>query len=186
MRSVPSIGSSALALRGSLVECRPLRSDDAAALYAAAADPLVWEQHPERDRHRPEVFGVYLDEQLASGGALVVSDARSGEIIGLSRFHGYDEERSAVEIGWTFLARAYWGGVYNRELKRLMLEHAFRSVRTVVFLVYPENTPSCRAVEKIGAVRDGTRIDGGGRESVLYRIDRRTFERQFSSRPREA
>jgi RimJ/RimL family protein N-acetyltransferase len=43
-------------------------------------------------------------------------------VIGSSRFHGYSEERSEVEIGWTFLARSHWGGRYNGELKRLMLE----------------------------------------------------------------
>jgi N-acetyltransferase len=106
-----------------------------------------------------------------------VLDARTGEAVGLSRYHDYDEERSEVEIGWTFLVRSHWGGTYNGELKSLMLAHAFRFARTVVFLVGPENVRSQRAVEKIGALRAGSRADAYGRESFVYRIDSSTAVR---------
>jgi RimJ/RimL family protein N-acetyltransferase len=151
---------------------RPLRADDFAELYAAAADPLIWVQHPVPDRHEHETFRKYFSDQLASGGALVAIDRRDGRLIGQSRFHGYDPELSEVEIGWTFLARSHWGGRYNGEMKRLMLAHAFRYVRRVVFLVDPQNVRSQRAVEKIGAVRAGSRPDGAGRGSFLYEIRR--------------
>jgi RimJ/RimL family protein N-acetyltransferase len=163
-------------LKGSLLELRPLRADDFDALYEAASDPLIWEQHPQRNRHELEVFRGYFADQLASGGALIVHDLKTGETIGLSRYHGYDAERSEVEIGWTFLVRRCWGGVYNRELKDLMLAHAFRFVDSVVFLVAPENTRSRRGVEKIGAVEIGMRPGADGKPSVAYRI-RRTRRR---------
>jgi RimJ/RimL family protein N-acetyltransferase len=163
-------------LNGALVELRPLRAEDFPALYAVAADPLIWEQHPARDRYQEDVFRGFFGEQLVSGGALVAVDALTGGVIGMSRFHGYDDERSEIEIGWTFLARSHWGGVYNREMKRLMLRHAFRFVRTVVFLVDPHNARSQRAVEKIGGVPVGSRVDGGGRQSAAYKIDISTFE----------
>ena len=159
-------------LKGALLELRPLRADDFDALYEAASDPLIWEQHPQRDRWKPEVFRGYFADQLASGGALIVHDAQTGETIGLSRYHGYDADESEVEIGWTFLVRRCWGGVYNRELKDLMLAHAFRFVDNVVFLVGPENMRSRRGVEKIGAVEIGTRPGADGRPSVAYRITR--------------
>jgi RimJ/RimL family protein N-acetyltransferase len=159
-------------LKGSLVELRPLRAEDYDALYEAASDPLIWEQHPQRNRHAPEVFRGYFADQLASGGALLVLDAETGETIGLSRYHGYDAERSEVEIGWTFLVRRCWGGVYNRELKDLMLAHAFGFVDNVVFLVAPENMRSRRGVEKIGAVEIGMRLGADGKPSVCYRITR--------------
>jgi RimJ/RimL family protein N-acetyltransferase len=101
---------------------------------------------------------------------LIALDRKDGRVIGSSRFHGYDE-KSEIEIGWTFLARSHWGGVYNGEMKRLMLRHAFRFVTSVVFLVGPHNIRSQRAVEKIGGVRAGSRLDGGGRESLVYRIE---------------
>jgi RimJ/RimL family protein N-acetyltransferase len=154
-------------LRGDLVELRPLRSDDYDDLYAVAADPKIWEQHPARDRHEEPVFREFFRESLASGGALLAIDTATRRVIGSSRFHGYSEERSEVEIGWTFLARSHWGGVYNGELKQLMLRHAFRFVDSVVLFVSPENMRSRRALEKIGGVLEA-RPDAAGR--VVYRI----------------
>jgi RimJ/RimL family protein N-acetyltransferase len=154
-------------LRGDLLEVRPLRADDFDALYAVASDPLVWEQHPEHDRWREEVFRVYFDEQLGSGGGMAVVDRATGAPIGSSRYHDYSAERGEVEIGWTFLGRAYWGGTYNGELKRLMLEHAFESVGRVVFCIGHENVRSQRSVEKLGARRVGER-----RGMLLYVLER--------------
>ena len=160
-------------LVGELVELRPLREADFAALHAAAADPLIWEQHPVPERWREDVFRDFFADQLASGGGLLVLDRHSGDAIGTSRFHGYDPVRSEVEIGWTFLARSHWGGAVNGELKSLMLGHAFRFVETVVFLVGSGNVRSQRAVEKLGAVRAGERPDAFGGRSYVYAIARR-------------
>src|SRR5438093_5395228 len=162
-------------LKGKLVELRPLRAEDHDDLYAVAADPLIWEQHPVKNRHEERAFQVFFREALAAGGALIAIDANTQQVIGSSRFHGYDKERSEVEIGWTFLARSHWGGSYNGEMKRLMLRHAFRFVSRVIFLVTPENIRSQRAVEKIGAIRVGSRPDAGGRDSYLYQITAATF-----------
>ncbi|HLL76986.1 MAG TPA: GNAT family N-acetyltransferase [Pyrinomonadaceae bacterium] len=162
-------------LRGELLELRPLRADDFPALYAVASDPLIWEQHPNNDRHKEEVFREFFREAMESGGALVAVDAEDGRVIGSSRFHGYDEAAGEIEIGWTFLARTHWGGRYNGEMKRLMLGHAFRFVDNVVFLVGPENWRSRRAVEKIGGRLIGMRPNGTGRESVVYRITAADF-----------
>jgi RimJ/RimL family protein N-acetyltransferase len=158
-------------LRGDLVALRPLRADDFEALYLVASDPLIWEQHPDRERYRADRFRGFFDEAIASGGALIVLEGATGRVIGSSRYHGYDAARSEVEIGWTFLARDYWGGRYNGEMKRLMLDHAFRFVERVVLLVGPENIRSQRAVERIGGVRRGTRPDAaGGVDRLLFEI----------------
>ena len=159
-------------LAGDLVTLRPLRADDFAALHAVAADPLIWAQHPEHDRHEAAVFRAFFEGALDSGGALLVLDRADGRVIGSSRYHGYDPAADEVQIGWTFLARSHWGGRYNGEMKQLMLAHAFRHVRRVVFLIGPHNVRSQRAVERIGAVRAGTRPDGRGGTSVLYEIVR--------------
>ncbi len=158
-------------LKSELVELRPLRAEDFDALYAVASDPLIWEQHPARERYREEVFREFFREALGSGGALIAMDAKDGRVIGSSRFHAYDEANSEIEIGWTFLARSHWGGVYNGEMKDLMLRHAFQFVKSVIFLIGPLNLRSQRAVEKIGGVPAGSRIDGSGRESFVYRIN---------------
>jgi len=115
---------------------------------------------------------------MESGGAFIAIDSRSGKIIGSSRFHSYDEEKKEVEIGWTFLARSHWGGVYNREMKELMLRHAFLFVESVIFGVGQQNLRSQRAVEKIGGVRVGSRRDASGRNSFVYRLTRSSFAQE--------
>ncbi len=159
-------------LTGALVTLRPLRADDFDALFAVAGDPLIWEQHPASDRWQEPVFRRFVADGLASGGALIVFDNATGNVIGSSRYHGYDADRSEIEIGWTFLARSHWGGRYNGEMKRLMLDHAFRFVDRVLFLIGPDNIRSQRAVERIGAARAGSRTDGAGRESWVFAITR--------------
>jgi RimJ/RimL family protein N-acetyltransferase len=151
------------------VALRPLAPDDWDALLAVASDPLIWEQHPVADRWREPVFRAFFDEALSSGGALLASDPGDGRAIGSSRFHGYDAKRSEVEIGWTFLARSHWGGAVNGEMKRLMLDHAFRFVDSVLFYIGPNNIRSQRAVAKLGAVPDGW-AHRFGRESLVFRL----------------
>ena len=157
-------------LEGELLRLRPLRPEDWDDLYAVASDPLIWEQHPMKDRYKEEVFQGFFREALASGGTLVVIDSKDGQVIGSSRFHGYNKEKSEIEIGWTFLARSYWGGIYNKELKQLMLDHAFRFVTSVIFLVGRQNLRSQRAMEKIGGVRVGSRRDDSGQDSVIFQL----------------
>jgi RimJ/RimL family protein N-acetyltransferase len=157
-------------LKGTILQLRPLRTEDYHDLYAVAADPLIWAQHPSKDRYQEAVFKDFFAEALASGGALLTNDNKDGKVIGSSRFNGYDKDKSEIEIGWTFLARSHWGGSYNREMKRLMLQHAFKFVSNVIFVIGPENFRSQRAVEKIGGVRVGSRADASGRESFVYRI----------------
>ena len=89
-------------LTGELLRLRPLRADDFHELYAVASDPLIWEQHPNNDRYKEEVFRGFFREGLESGGALIAIDLKSDAIIGSSRFHGYDQEKSEIEIGWSF------------------------------------------------------------------------------------
>jgi N-acetyltransferase len=142
-------------LKGELIELRPLTPEDWDDLFAVASDPLIWEQHPESDRYKEDVFKTFFREALESGGAFVVIDKKSQQIIGSTRFFGYDPEKSEIEIGWTFLARRYWGGQYNREMKQLMLDHAFKFVKSVVFYVGQTNIRSQKATEKIGGIRNG-------------------------------
>jgi RimJ/RimL family protein N-acetyltransferase len=169
-------------LQGERLALRPLRAEDWQALYAVASDSLIWEQHPARDRHEIDVFRVFFDEALASGGALVVIDRANGLVIGSSRFHGYDEAASQVEIGWTFLARLYWGGVYNGELKRLMLEHAFRSVDNVIFIIGAKNLRSQRAVTKLRAALTDEPVEGRGDDRLVFRLTKAAFQKGIGQR----
>ena len=158
-------------LKGSLVEVRPLLDADQEALYRVASDPLIWEQHPS-DRFNRAEFNVFFKESLASGGALLVIDTHSQSTIGTSRYHGYDKETSSVEIGWTFLARSYWGGKYNGDLKQVMLGHAFEYVDTVIFYIDANNERSQKSIAKIGGVHDD-KPDSRGR--VVFRLGKSAF-----------
>jgi N-acetyltransferase len=161
-------------LVGTLLELRPLTPEDWPALSRTASDPLIWEVHPVSDRWKPEVFREFFDYGLASGGAFVVIDRANGAIIGSSRYSNYKPADSEIEIGSTFLARSHWGGVYNGEMKRLMLDHALRFVDTVVFRVGATNIRSRRAVEKIGGMltdrREIVNLHGRTIEHVVYAV----------------
>ncbi|MEQ8314625.1 MAG: GNAT family N-acetyltransferase [Gammaproteobacteria bacterium] len=143
-------------LEGPRLTIRPIQHSDWEGLYAAASDPLVWEQHPAKDRYKENEFRLFFDDAIRCGSALTFVHRESGKLIGSSRYNEYDADRSEIEIGWTFLGRDYWGGSYNREIKKLMLEHAYTFVDTVLFWVGDDNMRSQKAVEKIGGVkRDG-------------------------------
>lgn len=161
-------------LTSELLSLRPLTEHDFENLCAAAADPLIWAQHP-KNRSDRTVFTEFFTDTLASGGGLVALEASTGAVIGTSRYNGYDEEKSEIEIGWSFLARAYWGGRYNSEMKRLMLEHAFQFVENVIFVVDSENLRSQKAVEKIGGKHVETRQRQGERTNFIFRITREAY-----------
>lgn len=122
-------------------------------MFAAASDPLIWELHPVRDRYTEPVFRQFFESAIACKSAFAFVERTTSSIIGSSRYHGYNAERSEIEIGWTFLIRRHWGGSTNREVKRLMLHHAFTFVDTVIFWVGETNARSQRAMEKIGGTR---------------------------------
>ncbi|MBX3593670.1 GNAT family N-acetyltransferase [Sphingomonas sp.] len=163
-------------LTGDLVSLRPTRAADWDALFAVASDPLLWEVHPAHDRWREPVFRTFFDAGLASGGMLTIHDRASGAVIGSSRYDNWRPEADEIEIGWTFIARASWGGAVNREVKALMLGHIHRQVETVIFQVGEDNVRSRRAMEKIGGrLRPGreTRMMAGLlRDHVAYEIRR--------------
>jgi RimJ/RimL family protein N-acetyltransferase len=163
-------------LTGSLIEARPLMDADFDALYEAASDPLIWEQHPEKNRCEKVVFQRFFDGAIQSHGAFAVIERITGRIIGSSRFCNLKPSESEVEIGWTFLERRFWGGRYNGELKSLMLEHAFRFVDRVVFVIGENNLRSQKAVRNIGAelvaAVEREAPDGSVKRTVVFAITR--------------
>ena len=161
-------------LEGLLLTLRPLRPDDWDALFAVASDPLIWAGHPDRERYTEPVFREFFRTAIESRGALAVLDRATGRIIGSSRYVWHGPPRDELEIGWTFLARAYWGGRFNSEMKRLMLQHAFQFVDRVVFIVGVTNIRSQKAMLKIGGVltdrREVQLLHGQPSESVVFEV----------------
>lgn len=137
-----------------LVKLTPITGKDFEALLDVASDPLIWEQHPEKDRFKREVFQKFFDLAVVSRSALLITDLKTGEIIGSTRFYDFNEYDRSVAIGYTFLARKYWGGLYNRSVKKLLLDYAFSHVDKVYFHIGTDNLRSQKAVRKLGALED--------------------------------
>ncbi len=168
-------------LRSQSLTLRPLKLRDFEALHAAASDPLIWEQHPDPRRFEREVFRLqFFEPAVASGMAYVVEDNASGQLIGSSRYYELDETKREVAIGFTFLARSHWGGAANREMKQLMLNHAFAAgIDRVWFHVGKHNIRSCKAMEKIGGVRSHEAVKsilGVDHDYVFYVIESQRVE----------
>lgn len=164
------------ALAGSSVSLRPLNPDDFEGLYAVAADPLLWAQHPSPLRYQREVFKAEIwDGAIKSAGALVITDKATGAVIGSSRFYDWDPQKQEVAIGYTFLARTHWGGAVNGEVKHLMLQHAFRWAQVVWFHIGVNNHRSRKAMEKIGGKlsheADRVSATGVAIRHAYYRVD---------------
>ncbi len=140
-------------LEDKLIIMRPLREDDFEPLYDIAKDPLIWEQHPCYDRYKKDVYTEFFKDSLKSGGALITIDKSANKIIGSSRFKPVKNVESAMEIGWSFLSRDYWGGRFNKSMKKLMIDYAFETVEDIIFYIGNKNIRSQKAVEKIGGIR---------------------------------
>ena len=140
-------------LESNLIIIRALKVSDFELLYTVASDPLIWEQHHDKKRHTAAGFKRFFEESLRSGGALSIVDVTNKEVIGASRYKIVDAHEQVIEIGWTFLSRKYWGGQYNRHVKRLMTAYALKHFKKVVFYVNNKNLRSQMALEKLGAIK---------------------------------
>jgi RimJ/RimL family protein N-acetyltransferase len=163
-------------LENDLLILRPLKAEDFDTLFKVASDPLIWEQHPAKIRSTKEGFELFFNEGLAANTAFTVIDKKSGDVIGSTRFNPVVESTNAIEIGWTFLGRQYWGTAYNKSMKALMMDYAFRFVDNVFFYIHEDNHRSQKAVEKLGGVRitqwDGVTLSTRPTANVIYRVRR--------------
>jgi RimJ/RimL family protein N-acetyltransferase len=161
-------------LRDELVELTPLTEHDFDRLYKVASDPLIWEQHPSSDRYQEHVFRDYFNGALASKTAFVIIDRSSGQVIGCTRFYDHKENES-IAIGFTFLAKEYWGGKYNKAVKALMLNYAFDHVGKVIFHIGANNLRSQIGTTRLGAVKTGeffTEEANGRKLSFEYTLEK--------------
>jgi len=166
-------------LENEAVKLIPLKVNDFEKLYHVASDPLIWEQHPDKYRYKRDVFEKYFDGAIKSGGAFLVVEKNSAEVIGSSRYYDFDKEKKSILIGYTFLAKKYWGTAYNRAMKNLMLDHAFKFIETVIFHIGAKNIRSQKAIEKLGARKVGEiEINYPGEDerlNFIYEMDKSTW-----------
>ena len=142
-------------LKNDLVKLIPLQESDLEMLYKVASDPEIWANHPSKNRYKREEFQLFLDSAIESKSAFLVYDTATNELIGSTRFYNLDTTNSAVAIGYTFLAKKYWGGGHNKAMKKLLIDYAFQYVNTILFHIGETNIISQKAIAKIGATKLG-------------------------------
>jgi RimJ/RimL family protein N-acetyltransferase len=161
-------------LENDLLILQPLSAIYFEELFQVASDPLIWDQHPSKERSHPKGFELFFKEALESNRAFIVIDKGSGTTIGSTRFAPVNETTNAIEIGWTFLARGYWGGRHNRSMKMMMIDYAFKYVDHVLFYIHQDNIRSQKSVEKIGGKRierlDNLVLASRPNATVIYAI----------------
>lgn len=142
-------------LEDDIIRVEPLRKENFERLYKVASDPEVWANHPNKNRYKREVFSTFFEGAMQSGGAFLVTDKKSGEVIGSSRFYDWNPEDKSLLIGYTFFAKERWGRGFNHRLKRLMLQHAFQFADKVIFHIGAVNIPSQKSITKLDAIKTG-------------------------------
>ena len=138
-------------LENDFVQLISLEESDFESLYSVASDPEIWEQHPNKDRYKREVFQNFFQGAIESKGAFKIIDKNTGEIAGSTRFYDYNQDENSIFIGYTFYATKFWGSKLNPQVKKLMLDYIFQFVDKVNFHVGKDNIRSQKAMEKLGA-----------------------------------
>ena len=133
----------------------PLQENDFEALYAVASDPKIWEQHPNNDRWKKDVFRTFFEGAIQSKGAFKIIDKSTNTIAGSTRIYDYNEQDNSIYIGYTFYATAYWGKGINSSVKAVMLDYLFQFVEQVYFQIGANNIRSQIAIGRIGAKKVG-------------------------------
>ena len=160
-----------------IVQIVPLKESDFDDLFTIASDKLLWEQHPEKERYKKEVFQEFFNVAIASESAFKFVDVKTGNPIGTSRYYEFKETESSIAIGYTFIERKYWATPYNRAIKNLMVNYAFQFVENIIFHVGDMNFRSQKAVEKLGAFHSETLIDEeNGRTHVTYTLTKENWK----------
>lgn len=158
-------------LQNQLIQLVPLQETDFEELFAIASDELIWEQHPNKLRYQRAIFKNFFEGAIQSKGAFFIREATTNEPVGSTRFYDFNADDNSVLIGYTFIARQFWGNGYNKALKELMLDYAFQYVDKVYFHIGAFNIRSQKAIEKIGAVKiDEFEVEYYGEDSKLNYI----------------
>ncbi|WP_210465019.1 GNAT family N-acetyltransferase [Rufibacter roseolus] len=129
----------------------PLQEEDFEALYNTASDPKIWEQHPNKNRWQQDIFRTFFEGAMQSKGAFKIVDKATGEVIGSTRFYGYNEQDNSILIGYTFYATSSWGKGINLAVKGMMLDYIFQFVSKVFFHIGAKNIRSQIATIRVGA-----------------------------------
>jgi len=133
----------------------PIQESDFEDLYAVAANPEVWEQHPNKDRWKKDIFRTFFEGAIQSKGAFKIVDKSTNKVAGSTRIYDYNAQENSVLIGYTFYGTEYWGKGINHSVKTLMLDYLFQFVLHVGFQIGANNLRSQIAISRLGAKKIG-------------------------------
>lgn len=171
-----------LTLEGTHVRLEPLRFAHIDALYAATADPELWQwtvaQVRNRDEMRRFIEKALLQTRQGTSVAFLTVERATGAVAGTTRFMNYSRPDRRVEIGSTVVGKAWQRTAINTEAKLLMLTHAFERLRLLRVELKTDrlNTRSRAAIARLGAIEEGTLRQhvkteaGRQRDSVYFSI----------------
>lgn len=179
-RAMPAVEP--VTLEGRVIRLEPLGFEHAADLLEAGQDEEIWRYMQDEPR-TPESMQHYIVTALAerdAGTALpfAVRHRETDRAIGSTRYGAITRAHRGVEIGWTWYARPFWRTAINTEAKYLLLRHAFETLNCIRVELKTDarNLRSQRAIERLGAVREGAlrskviMRDGYRRDSVYFSI----------------
>ena len=156
-------------LETEIVQLIPLSETDFERLFEVASDPLIWAQHPSSDRYKLDPFRSFFDEAIQGKSAFLIIEKDTQKVIGSTRYYDYNPDNSSIAIGYTFLARQYWGGLYNKSTKYLLLNYAFQYVDNVYLHIGGNNIRSQVATTRIGAVKTKEfSIERNGQQALKF------------------
>jgi len=175
-------------LIGTRVRLRPLRSDDADALFALQSDPRVmryWSHPPwtHRDEAVQRIAKFARDRETTEFYPWVTTTADDDALIGTVSLFAIHRAQCRAEIGYALLS-SQWGRGYATDMLQPALAFAFGSLglERIEADIDPRNVASCRLVERVGFVREGVlrerwRVAGEVTDSAIYGLLRRDYER---------
>ena len=169
-------------LEGEHVRLVPLTAGHEQALTAAASDGELWKLWytfvPSPDKTRGYIDTALDMRERLGALAFAVIDAKTGDVVGSTRFFNVDEANRRLEIGHTWYARRVQKTALNTEAKLLLLTHAFEKLDAIAveFRTHFMNHASRTAIARLGAKQDGilrnhqVGRDGVMRDTVVFSI----------------
>ncbi|UFH34679.1 GNAT family N-acetyltransferase [Flavobacterium acetivorans] len=161
----------------------PLQEEDFEVLYTTASDPKIWEQHPNKDRWRKDIFKTFFDGAIQSKGAFKIVNKVTESVIGSTRIYDYNEQENCIFIGYTFYTVAYWGKGLNRLVKTTMLDYLFQFVSKVYFHIGADNIRSQIAISRLGAEKvaekEVTYFGEAPKLNFMYEISKEKWEQEI-------
>jgi len=167
-------------LENEVVLLKPLAKEDIQGLLVAGSYPEIWPYLPTAIENEMDVHN-FVENALSNKDRqiefpFVIVDKHSGQIIGSTRYMDIDHKHKRLEIGTTWLTPAFWRTAVNTNCKYLLLSYCFDvlGLHRVQIKTDHENIRSQRAIERIGATKEGIlrnhmiRKDGSIRHTVMY------------------